>query len=101
VPGDRFRGPAVGILEAEGFVAVFDAAEAMAKAADVEIGGLVTLGSGLVAVTISGSLASVQAAMHVGERTVRTAHDRDAAAIVFASPCPAVMALAADPTLVG
>ena len=58
---------AVGFIEAEGFVPVFDAVDAMVKATEVEVRGAVRLGGGLVAVAVTGDLATVEEAVEVGE----------------------------------
>jgi len=92
---------AIAILEAEGFVAVFDGVEAMTKRSNVTIGGMVSLGGGLVAVTIRGELAHVIEAVEAGETTIRAGHGVVAQSVVFANPSPIVRALGEDPTLVG
>jgi microcompartment protein CcmL/EutN len=91
---------AAGFVEAEGFTAIFDAVDAMVKATEVEVTGVVRLGGGIVAVALRGDLATVEEAVDIGERTAR-ARSRSVRSIVFASPCDAVAALAAQPQLVG
>jgi hypothetical protein len=59
----------VGFIEAEGFVPIFDAVDAMTKATEVDICGTVRLGGGLVAVAVSGELATVEEAVEIGEET--------------------------------
>ena len=41
---------AVGFIEAEGFVPIFDAVDAMVKATEVDVRGVTRLGGGIVAV---------------------------------------------------
>ncbi|MEV0732721.1 MULTISPECIES: BMC domain-containing protein [Polymorphospora] len=94
------RNMAVGFLEAEGFTPIFDAVDAMVKATEVEVTKVVRLGGGIVAVAVRGDLATVEEAVDIGEETAR-AKSRSVRSIVFASPCDAVSALAADPQLVG
>jgi carbon dioxide concentrating mechanism protein CcmK len=92
---------AAGILEAEGFVPIFDAAEAMTKATEIEVGGMVSLGSGLVAVTVRGSLAHVAEAVRIAERTIHHDHGLASRSIVIARPCAIVSALADQPSIIG
>lgn len=88
---------AAGFLESEGFVPVFDAVDAMVKAADVTVQGVTRLGGGLVAVSVTGDLAAVEEAMEIGEERARAVSDGQVRSVIFASPCTAVAALAADP----
>ena len=92
---------AVGFIEAEGFVPIFDAVDAMVKATEVEVRGAVRLGGGLVAVAVTGDLATVEEAVEIGEEVARAVSGRAVKSIVFASPCPPVQALAGDMALVG
>ncbi|GEL17208.1 BMC domain-containing protein [Pseudonocardia asaccharolytica] len=91
---------AVGFIEAEGFVPIFDAVDAMAKATDVEIRGVIKVGGGLVSVAIAGDLATVEEAADIGEETARAVSGRAVSSIVFASPSPPVAALGLDPQAV-
>jgi ethanolamine utilization protein EutM len=90
---------AVGFIEAEGFVPIFDAVDAIVKATEVEMRGVVRLGGGLVAVALSGELATVEEAVEIGEETAKAVSGSPVRSIVFANPCDAVAALAADPAL--
>lgn len=92
---------AVGFIEAEGFVPVFDAVDAMVKATEVEVRGAVRLGGGLVAVAVTGDLATVEEAVEVGEEVARAVSGRAVRSIVFASPSDPVAALADDMAIVG
>ena len=92
---------AVGFIEAEGFVPVFDAVDAMVKATEVEVRGAVRLGGGLVAVAVTGDLATVEEAVEVGEEVARAVSGRAVKSIVFANPCLPVQALAGDMAMVG
>ncbi|CAA9283553.1 MAG: microcompartments protein [uncultured Actinomycetospora sp.] len=92
---------AVGFIEAEGFVPVFDAVDAMVKATEVEVRGAVRLGGGLVAVAVTGDLATVEEAVEVGEEVARAVSGRAVKSIVFASPCTPVQSLASDMAMVG
>jgi ethanolamine utilization protein EutM len=57
---------ALGMLEAKGFITLFEAADAMVKAANVDIIGWDKVGSGLVSVFITGDVAAVKAATDAG-----------------------------------
>ena len=58
---------AVGFIEAEGFVPIFDAVDAMVKATEVDVRGVTRLGGGIVAVAVAGDLATVEEAVEIGE----------------------------------
>lgn len=91
---------AAGFIEAEGFVPIFDAIDAMVKATRVNVTGTVRLGGGLVAVAVTGDLADVEEAVEVGEAAARSMSSGGVRSIIFASPSTPVAALAADPRLV-
>ena len=57
---------ALGMIETKGLVALFEASDAMLKAADVRFLGWETVGSGLVTAFVSGDVAAVKAATDVG-----------------------------------
>ncbi|MDQ4115793.1 MAG: BMC domain-containing protein [Actinomycetota bacterium] len=92
---------AVGFIEAEGFVPIFDAVDAMTKATEVDVRGTTRLGGGLVSVAVSGDLATVEEAVEVGEETARAISGRSVKSIVFASPADPILAIAGDITIVG
>lgn len=56
----------LGIIETRGLTAAIEAADAMLKAADVEIAGTEKIGSGLVTVIVKGEVGAVKAAVEVG-----------------------------------
>lgn len=60
--------PALGLLEVHGFAAAMGAADAMAKAAPVEVTGPVSIGDGLVTVYVRGEIAAVREALDAGSR---------------------------------
>jgi microcompartment protein CcmL/EutN len=91
---------AVGFIEAEGFVPIFDAVDAMVKATEVDVCGVTRLGGGIVAVAV-GDLATVEEAVEIGEEVARAISGRAVKSIVFANPCAPVGALADDLALVG
>lgn len=59
-------GEALGMIETRGLVAVVEATDAMAKAADVEVIGWQQIGGGLVTVLVRGDVAAVNAATEAG-----------------------------------
>ncbi|OUN01176.1 MAG: ethanolamine utilization protein EutM [Paenibacillaceae bacterium ZCTH02-B3] len=56
----------LGIIETRGLTAAIEAADAMLKAANVEIVGTEKIGSGLVTVIVHGDVGAVKAATEVG-----------------------------------
>lgn len=88
---------ATGFLEAEGYVPIFNAVDAMAKSTEVTISGVVKLGGGLVAVAVVGDLATVEEAIALGEAAIASLGPAKYRSIVFANPCAPVAALAANP----
>ncbi|GAB2569030.1 BMC domain-containing protein [Gracilibacillus alcaliphilus] len=56
----------LGVIETRGLTAAIEAADAMLKAANVEIVGSEKIGSGLVSVIIKGDVGAVKAATEVG-----------------------------------
>lgn len=59
-------GQALGMIEAKGLVTQFEAADAMLKAANVELVGWEKIGSGYVSVFVRGDVAAVKAAVEAG-----------------------------------
>jgi len=57
---------ALGMIETKGFVGSVEAADAMVKAANVELIGKVTVGGGLVTVLVRGDVGAVKAATDAG-----------------------------------
>ncbi|MBO5060649.1 MAG: BMC domain-containing protein [Clostridia bacterium] len=57
---------ALGMVETRGLVAAIEAADAMVKAANVELIGTERIGSGLVSVMVSGDVGAVKAAVESG-----------------------------------
>ena len=57
---------AIGLIETKGLVALVEATDAMAKAANVEIVKRVSIGGGLVTTVVSGDVGSVRAAVEAG-----------------------------------
>ena len=59
---------ALGMIETRGFAAMVEAADAMAKAAKVEIVGHERTGGGYVTAIVRGDVASCRAAVEAGQR---------------------------------
>ena len=57
---------ALGMIETRGLVAAVEAADAMVKAAEVELVGTEKIGSGLVSVMVRGDVGAVNAAVEAG-----------------------------------
>ena len=57
---------ALGMVETRGLVASIEAADAMVKAAEVELIGTEKIGSGLVSVMVRGDVGAVKAAVEAG-----------------------------------
>ena len=60
------RGSALGMIETKGLVGAIEAADAMVKAANVEIEGYRTLRNGQVSVLVRGDVGAVTAAVDAG-----------------------------------
>jgi len=91
---------AAGFIEAAGFVPIFDAVDAMVKATDVTVRGTMRLGGGLVAVALTGELATVEEATEIGAETARAVSGQPVRSVIFASPSGPVAAIATQPELI-
>jgi len=63
---ERVMGDALGLIETKGLVACVEAADAMCKAANVELIGYENVGSGLVTAMVKGDVGAVKAAVDSG-----------------------------------
>lgn len=83
------RGPSLGLVETRGWVAAVEAADAMTKAARVELTRYEVTRDALVTIVVRGDLAAVEAAVEAGraaaERVGELRH-----AHVIAAPDPAL-----------
>jgi ethanolamine utilization protein EutM len=59
---------AIGLLETKGLVALVEATDAMAKAANVQIVKRIQIGGGLVTTVVRGDVGSVRAAVEAGAK---------------------------------
>jgi len=76
---------ALGFIETKGFVAAVEAADSALKAANVSLVGQKRVGSGLVAVILTGDVAAVKAAVEAGTESA-SAVGQVIATQVIASP---------------
>jgi len=76
---------ALGFIETKGFVAAVEAADSALKAANVSLVGQKRVGSGLVAVILTGDVSAVKAAIEAGTESA-SAIGQVIAAQVIASP---------------
>ncbi len=60
---------ALGLIETKGFVGLVEAADAMVKAAKVELVGYEKIGGGYVTAIVRGDVAAVKAATEAGARS--------------------------------
>ena len=63
---------ALGIIETRGLTALVEAADAMVKAANVELIGVDKIGSGYVSVMVRGDVGAVKAATEAGAEAIAT-----------------------------
>jgi microcompartment protein CcmL/EutN len=83
---------AVGLIETQGFTAVFEAIDTAVKTAAVEVLAREKLGGGYITVVIKGDVAAVRAAIDAGSAKV-SGLGKLIAAHVIASPSQAVLSL--------
>jgi microcompartment protein CcmL/EutN len=83
---------AVGLIETQGFTAVFEAIDTAVKTAAVEVLAREKLGGGYITVVIKGDVAAVRAAVDAGKAKVEGL-GRLIAAHVIPSPSQAVLSL--------
>src|SRR5437773_8931025 len=69
--GDSPIGEALGMIETRGLVAMIEAADAMVKAAKVNLVGWEKIGSGYVTAIVRGDVAAVKAATDAGAAAAR------------------------------
>ena len=65
------EGSALGIVETRGMTGAIVASDAMAKRADIEIGGIAKVDAGIVTVTIRGDIGAVAEAVAAGGEAAR------------------------------
>jgi ethanolamine utilization microcompartment shell protein EutS len=83
---------ALGLIETQGFTAVFEAIDTACKAANVEVLGKEKLGGGYITIVIRGDVAAVKAAIDAGKSKVEGL-GKLIAAHVIPRPSAAVLSL--------
>ena len=73
---------ALGLIETRGFIPLVQGADALVKAAPVDLTGWATIGGALSHVAVRGDVASIQAALTVGERVAQDAGDHVATLVI-------------------
>lgn len=79
---------ALGLIETFGIVFVLEAADAMCKAADVELIGFENVASGYISVLVRGDVGACKAAVETGVKAVEDMGAEVYSSIVIASPHP-------------
>lgn len=69
--GPTRSGGALGMIETKGLVGALEAADAMVKAANVEVEGFRTMRNGQVSILVRGDVGAVQAAVDAGSAAAR------------------------------
>lgn len=77
---------AIGAIETFGLIFVLQAADAMCKAADVDVVGYENVGSGYISVIVHGDVAACETAVETGIRAVETMGTEVYSSVVIASP---------------
>ena len=73
---------AIGLLETKGLVALVEATDAMAKAANVKIVKKIAIGGGLVTTVVQGDVGSVRAAVEAGAAAAQQVGDLVASHVI-------------------
>ncbi len=80
------RYEAIGLIETFGIVFVLEAADAMCKAADVELIGFENVASGYISVLVSGDVAACKTAVDAGVNAVNEMGAEVYSSVVIARP---------------
>ncbi len=78
----RKMNDAIGLLETKGLVALVEATDAMAKAANVKIVKKIAIGGGFVTTVVQGDVGSVRAAVEAGAQTAQQIGDLIASHVI-------------------
>ncbi len=79
---------ALGLIETFGIVFVLEAADAMCKAADVELVGFENVASGYISVLVRGDVGACKTAVSSGVKAVEDMGAEVYSSVVIASPHP-------------
>lgn len=77
---------ALGLVETFGIVFILEAADAMCKAADVELMGFENVASGYISVLVRGDVGACKTAVEVGVKAVQDMGAEVYSSVVIASP---------------
>lgn len=80
------RPRALGLVEAFGIVFVIEAADAMCKAADVELIGFENTASGYISVLVEGDVGACKTAVEAGVKAIQEMGTEPYSSVVIASP---------------
>ena len=84
---------AIGLIETQGLVGMLEAADAMLKAASVELIGMEKIGAAYVTVMVKGDVAAVKAAVEAGTQAVERVGGKLILAHVIPRPHGEVLSL--------
>lgn len=79
---------AIGLIETFGLVFVLEAADAMCKAADVELIGYENVASGYISVLVRGDVGACKTAVDAGVKAVKDMGTEVYSSVVIARPHP-------------
>lgn len=79
---------ALGLIETFGLVFVLEAADAMCKAANVELAGYENVASGYISVLVKGDVGACEAAVEAGKKAVEDMGAEVYSSLVIPSPHP-------------
>jgi microcompartment protein CcmL/EutN len=79
---------ALGLIETFGIVFVLEAADAMCKAADVQLAGFENVASGYISVLVRGDVGACKTAVSTGIKAVEDMGGEVYSSVVIASPHP-------------
>ena len=79
---------ALGLLEVFGLAYILQAADAMGKAADVEVFGYDNVASGYISVLVGGDVAACRAAVDAGKKAIEDMGGEVYSAVVINNPHP-------------
>jgi ethanolamine utilization protein EutM len=88
--GGSVSGEALGLIETKGLVGVIEATDAMLKAANVTLGGRVSVGGAFITTLVRGDVGSVRAAVEAGAEAASRVGEL-VSAHVIPRPDPAVL----------
>lgn len=88
VEGEPEKPRAMGFIEAFGLVYVLEAADAMVKAADVQLVGYENVASGYISVLVEGDVAACQAAVEAGVMAIKAMKKDVYSSLVIPTPHP-------------